>query len=123
MPRSAGTPCRASGCTALSRPGSGYCDAHRAVARGGRKRKSSGPYNRARWRKLRKMQLRRQPLCEDCLEAGRVTEAKDVHHIIPRKDGGPDAFDNFMSLCKSHHSKRTRAEAKGDDAARGGREG
>lgn len=61
----------------------------------------------ARWRKLRKMQLAREPYCRDCEREWRVELATDVHHIIKRGEGGKDAFENFMSLCHSHHSRRT----------------
>jgi len=53
------------------------------------------------------MQLAQQPLCEDCLAEGRVTIGGEVHHIIAKRDGGEDSFDNLMTLCKSHHSQRT----------------
>lgn len=112
MPRTAGTPCRAPGCTALSRPGSGYCQDHSRTHSTSAQRGSSTEQGYgATWRKFRLMQLRREPLCEDCLEAGRVTEATDVHHIVPKRDGGEDSFDNVKSLCHSCHSKRT---AKGE---------
>lgn len=106
MPYSAATLCRAAGCTRLSAPGSGYCVDHRR-ARGRRRGSSTQQGYGARWRKVRRMQLQREPLCHDCKEEGRVTPATDVHHIVKREDGGKDKFDNLMSLCHSCHSSRT----------------
>lgn len=59
------------------------------------------------WRRMRRMVLVRHPLCADCLTAGRVTQATDVHHVIAKRDGGKDALDNLEALCHSCHSKRT----------------
>lgn len=106
MPYSARTPCKAAGCSRLSEPGSGYCAEHRRER--GRQRGSSTEQGYgANWRRVRKMQLAREPYCRDCRERGVVTIATEPHHIIKRADGGKDAFDNLMSLCKSCHSART----------------
>jgi hypothetical protein len=53
-------------------------------------------------------QLARQPLCEDCLTAGRTTEATIVHHV-GRHAGDAFAFFNspLMSLCAECHQVRT----------------
>lgn len=66
------------------------------------------------WRKVRRMQLMREPLCYDCktgggnnMGGGVITIATEVHHIVARRDGGDNSFDNLMSLCKTHHSIRT----------------
>ena len=62
-----------------------------------------------RWRRLRLMALRQQPMCQwpGCSEA-----ATDVDHIVPKRDGGDDSFGNLQGLCGSHHSQKTRAETK-----------
>jgi 5-methylcytosine-specific restriction protein A len=62
-------------------------------------------YNRARWRNTRRKQLHREPLCRQC---GRI--ATDVDHITPIEQGGK-VWDmaNLRSLCKSCHSRTTRA--------------
>jgi 5-methylcytosine-specific restriction protein A len=36
-----------------------------------------------------------------------VTEATDVHHLIPKRDGGCDEESNLEALCHSCHSKVT----------------
>lgn len=64
----------------------------------------------AAWRRLRRQHLEQEPLCRACKREGRVTLATDVDHIRPRGAGGTDDDANLQSLCKSHHSKKTRAE-------------
>lgn len=47
-------------------------------------------------------------LCQDCHDAGRVTQAKDVDHIKPRSQGGaPLDATNVRGLCRPCHSRRT----------------
>lgn len=108
MPRSASTPCRVPGCPRLST--GGYCPEHRG------ERDSDTEANRPtaaqrgydhRWRKVRAMQLRRYPLCADCLEAGRVTRATQAHHLVAVRDGGQHELSNLLSLCATCHSRRT----------------
>ncbi|MBA7611103.1 hypothetical protein ES703_18319 [subsurface metagenome] len=53
------------------------------------------------WQKIRKMFLRRNPLCVECLKEGRITPTTVVDHIEPHK-GDYDKFwnkDNLQSLC------------------------
>jgi len=61
-----------------------------------------------------------EPLCRHCKREGRITAAVDVDHIVARRDGGSDDHDNLQSLCKRHHSIKTRAEMKAWAARRGG---
>jgi 5-methylcytosine-specific restriction protein A len=56
---------------------------------------------------LRKRRLAAQPLCEDCLDQGKITEAKTPDHIIPLAQGGTDTDDNIRCLCQPCHEKRT----------------
>lgn len=71
------------------------------------------------WQRLRLMVLRREPLCRTCAEQGIVTPATDVDHIIPKRDGGPDSFENLQPLCHSHHSQKTATEkSDGTDGQR-----
>jgi 5-methylcytosine-specific restriction protein A len=62
-----------------------------------------------RWRKLRRLKLSIDPLCQDCKGDGRLTEAKQVHHIESRFERPDLAYDieNLMSLCESCHGRRT----------------
>lgn len=65
------------------------------------------------WQRLRLMVLRREPLCRMCAEAGIITPATDVDHIIRKSDGGLDTFGNLQPLCHSHHSQKTATEKMG----------
>ena len=68
----------------------------------------------SRWRRLRMFYLKRHPLCENPFGYDdHVTPATDVDHIIPRRNGGPDSFDNLQSLCHACHSRKTRLEQQG----------
>ena len=60
-------------------------------------------------------QLRAHPLCELCRREGRFVPAEEVDHI-ERPLGDPTLQRdpaNFMSLCKSHHSRKTRTDNRG----------
>ncbi|MGI6166697.1 MAG: HNH endonuclease [Eubacteriales bacterium] len=46
------------------------------------------------------------PLCEDCLESGRLTPTAEVHHILPLSCGGTHDDSNLCALCRSCHNKR-----------------
>lgn len=64
-------------------------------------------YNNRRWRKVRAFKFKSNPLCEQCLLKGRVTEAQLIHHIIPI-DVDPNLayeYDNLMSLCHNCHGE------------------
>ena len=51
------------------------------------------------------------PLCEACLQEGKVTPADEIHHIRPISTGDNElqmkdiAYDpyNLMALCEYHH--------------------
>ena len=59
-------------------------------------------YARARWREVRTLALRRQPMCE-CGQP-----AKHVHHKMARKRHPDLAYDlgNLEALCVVCHNKR-----------------
>ena len=64
-----------------------------------------------RWRRVRMMKLKRDPLCADCGEM-----ATEVHHERGRRDAPEAAYllDNLVSLCKRCHTKReNRARRRG----------
>ena len=75
------------------------------------------PYTTQRWQRLRRQKLQERPLCEYCLNEGRLTVAVAIDHIIPIARGG-DAYpplDHLMSCCASHHNQKTRAEQLGKE--------
>lgn len=80
-----------------------------------RQRRRMLPTNSSQWRKIRKAQLEREPLCEDCGAA-----ANEVDH----RNG--DTFNNLpsnlASKCKPCHSAKTwrenREQLAGGDTPR-----
>lgn len=110
MPDRALHPCSYNGCPGLTR--SRYCPLHKAHEQQEEKR-----YDRERggaakqgydstWQLLRLTYLQQQPACEKCLQAGRVTAATLVHHIVPIKDGGARLDpSNLLALCNDCHEE------------------
>jgi 5-methylcytosine-specific restriction protein A len=111
MPTQAGRPCNNRTCSGIVR--GGVCSKCGSQRRGSDKalddRRGTAAQRGydATWHKLRRMQLSREPLCRDCSQEHHVTLASEVHHIIAKRNGGEDSFNNLMSLCKTHHSRRT----------------
>ena len=62
------------------------------------------------WRKVRDRYRAAHPLCERCLERGRITPTQEVHHIKPLAQGGTNDDDNLTALCTSCHSEITARE-------------
>jgi 5-methylcytosine-specific restriction protein A len=93
-----------------------YCEAHRGMVdekrRKNRKAKQSDDvdkiYKTQRWRRVRALQLKENPLCDKCRKEGKVKDAEMVDHIKPIRAGG-NAYnmDNLQSLCQAHHNKKT----------------
>lgn len=78
-------------------------------------------YNNSKWKKLRLGYLMSHPLCQKCLENGKVTPATSVHHInSPFDDGLNDEqrigrlldANNLMSLCHQCHGLIHRQQQK-----------
>ena len=68
--------------------------------------KEQGFYVKKTWRKLRRLALIRDGyLCQDCLAAGKITQATEVHHVVPITDAPELALElsNLRSLCWSCH--------------------
>lgn len=66
-----------------------------------------------RWRKLRDVVLRREPLCRECAAVGITRPAEDIDHVRSKADGGDDSLDNLRPLCHSCHSRKTAREDGG----------
>lgn len=63
----------------------------------------------SRWQRARLLHLAEHPLCVSCESRGQVTEATVVDHRIPHR-GDPGLFwdhDNWQSLCKECHDRKT----------------
>lgn len=61
-------------------------------------------YGLQRWRKRRRAQLLRQPLCAMCMAKGLVVPATIADHVTPhRGDWNAFMFGELQSLCVSCH--------------------
>ena len=116
MPRRTPRPCSAPGCPELVRDGR-FCEQHdrQEQRRYDKQRGTSAQRGYgANWRKLRKMKLNQDPICEDPFglhkEHSELMQSNEVDHITPLKDGGTNEMTNLQSLCKSCHSKKTAVE-------------
>lgn len=80
------------------------------------RRAAQAVYNTPLWKQRRMAKLREQPLCEVCLNEGRVKIAEQVHHIVPFSQGATkkDKFflafqwSNLQSICRECHKKEHR---------------
>lgn len=100
--------CEAPGCKAMSK----YrrCEIHRRMAEriydsSPQRKQARKVLDTARWRRLRLMHLRNNPLCNLCGKP-----ANQVDHIIARKADEDLTFDadNLQSLCRACHTRKTR---------------
>lgn len=55
------------------------------------------------WENTRARILTRDSGCSGRFLGGRCSRVLDVHHILPREEGGTDEDDNLMVLCHVHH--------------------
>lgn len=65
-------------------------------------------YNTPRWKRLRARKVRENPLCEECLRKGVITQVEEVHHVRPFDINDPEGtgaynYDNLVSLCIPCH--------------------
>jgi len=87
-------------CGTLTRSGS-YCAAHAPAQSSTAWR---GGSTRA-WRQLREQVLMRDG--RRCIRCG-STDRLEVHHLVARGQGGPDAAHNLVTLCHHHHAETQR---------------
>src|SRR6185437_1584280 len=100
-------PCPQPGC-----PNNDDCSEHSRTRDYNRARRDdpSYIYNSVRWRKLRAVVLRRDPICKECNEE----PSSDADHIIPIRQGGaPWSVENLQGLCAGCHSTKTQKESGG----------
>lgn len=116
-------PCRR--CKRLTRRPSGLCEVCETKKLEADRKKTQA-YDRSRgsacargydrrWQRSRLIFLAENPLCVECLKAGRVTPATDVDHIEPHK-GDMTKFwkhSNWQALCRRCHSAKTAREDGG----------
>ena len=115
MPYQSKKPCNYPGCPELVKRGSLYCEKHKrqylkqdSIRRG---TSSSRGYN-YRWQKLKKLYLKKNPLCAQCLEEGRTVPAVAVDHIMPHRGDYRLFWDesNWQGLCTRHHNRKSQKE-------------
>ena len=79
-----------------------------------RRKERQAIYQSKRWKELRKAYYEEHPLCERCLQEGRITPAQDIHHKLScfvrgltEEEKYRIAFDpnNLMALCVDCHIK------------------
>ena len=122
MPALIPTPCRAFGCPNTTTDS--YCLQHVHLKRDNRRRRKSdrnrpSAYQRGydrHWSKARRLYLMDNPLCVRCLERGLIVEASVVDHIEPHRGERLKFWDrdNWQSLCKRCHDKKTGSEDRGE---------
>jgi 5-methylcytosine-specific restriction endonuclease McrA len=71
-------------------------------------------YEHRKWRRIRRLQLGREPLCVFCLRRGIVTTATVCDHITPHA-GDVNKFwlGPFQSLCAACHNSDKRLIERG----------
>ena len=106
--------CSWPGCNQLGK--GQYCEEHQAQHEMLRQ-ENNRQYNRQRgsaasqgydadWHRARTAYIRSHPLCEICLQGGRVVPAVLVHHLKPLREGGARLNpDNLQALCNDCHEK------------------
>jgi len=83
-----------------------------------KRRPSEAFYSTSQWRRrLRPLQLTKQPLCSHCLDRGEIVLASEVHHKVAHNG---DFWlqrdpDNLLSLCKPCHSRVTHGKGYSED--------
>ena len=107
MPKKPRRPCSYPGCPNLC--DGQYCEEHRKQARRQYDKYERSPYVNKKygraWKRIRNRYVAEHPLCEMCLEQGKLTPVDEVHHVLPVSKGGTHARGNLMALCRSCHNK------------------
>lgn len=112
--------CRVATCRNLCPTTEIYCEEHRGtnnkqynkhVRYNNDNSKYSQFYHTSQWRNLRRHKLLLDPLCEVCMEQGRMTKAQVVDHQIELRDpiGGWENrlnLDNLKSMCHACHNAK-----------------
>lgn len=110
-------PCCQQGCSAKS--DERFCPLHRVEQKrvmhsaiDSRRGSASERGYDAKWRRIRALFLKQNPLCVAQQPDGLVCNrpATDVDHIVPLRLGGSNQFINLQALCHSCHSRKTARE-------------
>lgn len=107
MPKKPLRPCQHQGCPKLTNEL--YCEEHRKLYT--RESAAKRGYT-SKWQKMSKQYLRKHPLCVKCMANGKYVPATVVDHIKPHR-GDKELMwnqNNWQSLCKPCHDKKTLTE-------------
>jgi 5-methylcytosine-specific restriction protein A len=112
MPLKPKRPCSYPGCPNLT--AERFCEEHAKKESQRYERYDRDPDKKKRydrsWRRIRDQHLAEHPLCEQCEKVGKITPAREVHHIKPLSQGGTHDPSNLMGLCTPCHSEITARE-------------
>ncbi len=72
-------------------------------------------YQDRRWKRVRKLKFKNDPVCEECAGLDKTSITEDIHHIVPFNINIPSSiellafdYDNLISLCIPCHKKAHR---------------
>lgn len=65
-----------------------------------------------RLQQRRQRMFAEQPLCVDCMKAGRVTAAEELDHEVALWEGGADTEENSTPRCFACHKRKTALETR-----------
>jgi 5-methylcytosine-specific restriction enzyme A len=103
VPTKAPRACSQPGCPNTTTDGA-HCPQHTKVQRRefdrGREGSTARGYGH-RWQRLRAWLLAKNPVCEECRDA----LSTEVHHVVPKRDGGDDSPENLMCVCRDCHAR------------------
>ncbi len=77
--------------------------------------KKQGFYHKTAWRRIRLQALQRDHyLCQECLRYKRITQATEVHHLLPLEDYPELGLElsNLQSLCWNCHEQTKHQKAE-----------
>lgn len=85
--------------------------AKQVLASVNRRRHITRFYDSRQWRRVRLIQLAKEPLCRACKSMGVITSGVVADHIVPISQGGERFdMDNLQSLCTPCHNRKTGQE-------------
>ena len=128
MPARPQRPCKHTGCKQLTREEHGFCGAHLAHHEPWKSAKERPAYHRwygsTRWKKAREVFLLQNPLCAECMRHDVLRPAVLVDHIESHRGDRIKFWDknNWQSLCKRCHDRKTAKEDGGFNNPRKKRE-
>ena len=70
-------------------------------------------YGLSRWKKLRRAQIAKEPLCRRCEAKGKIVPATIADHVVPHRGDVAQFWSGALqSLCKRCHDGEKQSEEK-----------